>query len=56
MDQETIDRSLLEALATVHPVSKALDAAACEAALSGWAGATLGDPVSRIAIDGKALR
>ena len=43
-------------VATLHLVFKALDAAAFEAALAGWAGATLGDQARRIAVDGKALR
>ncbi len=43
-------------VATLHLVFKALDAVAFEAALAGWAGATLGDRERRIAIDGKALR
>jgi hypothetical protein len=43
-------------VATLHLVFRALDAAAFEAALAGWAGATLGDQARRIAVDGKALR
>ena len=43
-------------VATLHRAFKGLDAAAFEAALAGWAGATLGDHERRIAIDGKALR
>ena len=42
-------------VATLHLVFRALDAAAFEAALAGWAQATLGDE-RRIAVDGKALR
>jgi hypothetical protein len=42
-------------VATLHLTFKALDAAAFEAALAGWARATLGDE-RRIAVDGKALR
>lgn len=49
-------REQTPSVATLHLVFKALDAAAFEAALAGWAGATLGDHERRIAIDGKALR
>jgi hypothetical protein len=43
-------------VATLHLAFKALDAAAFEAALAGWAQATLGDRGRTIALDGKALR
>ena len=42
-------------VATLHLTFKALDLAAFEAALAGWAQARLGDE-RRVAIDGKALR
>lgn len=43
-------------VATLHLAFKALDAAAFEAALAGWAAAPLGDRGRRVALDGKALR
>ena len=43
-------------VATLHLAFKALDAAAFEAALAGWAVAHLGDRGRRVAVDGKALR
>ena len=43
-------------VATLHLAFKALDAAAFEAALAGWAVANLGDRGRRVAVDGKALR
>jgi hypothetical protein len=48
-------RERTPSVATLHLVFKALDAAAFEAALAGWARANLGD-ARRIALDGKALR
>jgi hypothetical protein len=48
-------RAATPCVATLHRAFTALDAAAFEAALGGWARATLGD-ARRIAVDGKALR
>jgi hypothetical protein len=48
-------RETTPCVATLHRAFKALDAAAFEAALAGWARATLGD-ARRVAVDGKALR
>ena len=48
-------RDATPCVATLHRAFKALDAAAFERALAGWARATLGD-ARRVAVDGKALR
>lgn len=48
-------RDRTPAVSTLHAVFRALDAAAFEAALAGWARAALGDGEA-IAIDGKGLR
>lgn len=44
------------AVSTLHLVFRDLDAGAFAAAVSRWAGATLGDDEEAIAIDGKGLR
>lgn len=49
-------RDRTPAVSTLHAVFRALDAAAFEAAVGGWARACLGDRAGAIAVDGKALR